>query len=806
MRIWTCVAKAYFAVFVAACYLACSNGSGTVAAEEGSSSSKSGFIIDSLTGDTIRDTVRVYPDTTLRYVGNSALVITEIASLNLDWMDRDGDDPSWVELYNSGADTANLKGYALVENLKEPKKWVFGNEWIPPKSFRTIFCDKKDVVTVYGIKDTVDADKNVLHSRTHTNWKLDKSGGTIYLIDPSNAIRDTADYPELAGGVSWGIVDGGAWKYFGKSTPEKRNTESTAYDAMAPSVDLSSIKAGFYDEKGVTINPPTMESGVILRCTTDGSAPTSSSKEFNTSMTISKNTPLRCSAFKSGTLTKEVITKTIFVGETVKMPVVAVSVDPVFFQKHYVDASYCYSSGPSCAPKGLYEDVEFPAHIEYFENGSSSDGPAFDVDAGISLFGNWSRLENKKSIAVVMREDYQDGKIHYPLFETRKETANTFRSFNLRNNGNRYVSDYLEDAMAGALLEGSGVDYQRSRQVVVFYNGNYYGIHDMRERFNKHYVETNYGIDANSVEVIKHLGHDITSNTNSTKNWTDLLDLVNKNDAVSDADYATLKTMMDMANFADYMSFEIYMHNGDWPGNNVRAWRSPDQPYKFMAYDMDHGLDWSWVACGSFKNDANAEGTNMFDWIASGGCKAYTDKRAFASIFNHLIKNANFKRLFINRSAVMFNDFANSSRVKSILESMAATLDESETERDMKKFDQTDRGYYNVCEKPFSISGSCMKSWAEKRDGTVISDYQKKFGLGNMITVKINASGSGTVLLEGGKLPSTSYTGSFFSGNKMELTAVPNGSAVFTGWIDGDKSNPRIVTPSDKATYTATFK
>ena len=806
MRIWTCVAKAYFAVFVAACYLACSNGSGTVAAEEGSSSSKSGFIIDSLTGDTIRDTVRVYPDTTLRYVGNSALVITEIASLNLDWMDRDGDDPSWVEIYNSGADTANLKGYALVENLKEPKKWVFGNEWIPPKSFRTIFCDKKDVVTVYGIKDTVDADKNVLHSRTHTNWKLDKSGGTIYLIDPSNAIRDTADYPELAGGVSWGIVDGGAWKYFGKSTPEKKNTEATAYDAMAPSVDLSSIKAGFYDEKGVTINPPTMESGVILRCTTDGSAPTSSSKEFNASMTISKNTPLRCSAFKSGTLTKEVITKTIFVGETVKMPVVAVSVDPVFFQKHYVDASYCYSSGPSCAPKGLYEDVEFPAHIEYFENGSSSDGPAFDVDAGISLFGNWSRLENKKSIAVVMREDYQDGKIHYPLFETRKETANTFRSFNLRNNGNRYVSDYLEDAMAGALLEGSGVDYQRSRQVVVFYNGNYYGIHDMRERFNKHYVETNYGIDANSVEVIKHLGHDITSNTNSTKNWTDLLDLVNKNDAVSDADYATLKTMMDMANFADYMSFEIYMHNGDWPGNNVRAWRSPDQPYKFMAYDMDHGLDWSWVACGSFKNDANAEGTNMFDWIASGGCKSYTDKRAFASIFNHLIKNASFKRLFINRSAVMFNDFANSSRVNSILESMAATLDESETERDMEKFDQADRGYRNVCDKPFSISGSCMKSWAEKRDGTVISDYQKKFGLGNMITVKINASGSGTVLLEGGKLPSTSYTGSFFSGNKMELTAVPNGSAVFTGWIDGDKSNPRIVTPSDKATYTATFK
>jgi hypothetical protein len=74
-----------------------------------------------------------------------------------------------------------------------------------------------------------------------------------------------------------------------------------------------------------------------------------------------------------------------------------------------------------------------------------------------------------------------------------------------------------------------------------------------------------------------------------------------------------------------------------------------------------------------------------------------------------------------------------------------------------------------------------------------------------MVSMQINASGSGSVLVEGRKVPS-SYSGSFFSGNKMELTAVPNGSAVFTGWNDGDKSNPRIVTPSDKATYTATFK
>jgi hypothetical protein len=55
------------------------------------------------------------------------------------------------------------------------------------------------------------------------------------------------------------------------------------------------------------------------------------------------------------------------------------------------------------------------------------------------------------------------------------------------------------------------------------------------------------------------------------------------------------------------------------------------------------------------------------------------------------------------------------------------------------------------------------------------------------------------------KLPSTSYAGQFFSGNAMELTAVPASGAVFTGWSDGKTENPRIVTPSAGATFTANF-
>ena len=88
-------------------------------------------LFDSITGDTVikyikYDTVHVPADTTLHWVGNSALVITEIAPVNLDWLDEEGGDPGWVEIYNAGDVPANLKEYSLVENLDKSRKWIFG--------------------------------------------------------------------------------------------------------------------------------------------------------------------------------------------------------------------------------------------------------------------------------------------------------------------------------------------------------------------------------------------------------------------------------------------------------------------------------------------------------------------------------------------------------------------------------------------------------------------------------------------------------------------------------------------------------
>ena len=754
--------------------------------------------------DTVRviDTVYIPQDTSLIWVGQSALRITEIAPLNTDWLDENGDDPSWVEIYNSGDKDIDLKGYTLVENMKNLRKWVFGSYVLKAKSFLVVFCDKKNISAV----QSADLDGG-RHTRPHTNWKLDKDGGTIYLIDKYNGIRDSVEYPELTAGLSWGIVDGGYWKYFEKPTPEKPNTASKAYDDVAPEADMSGLKSGFYSEP-FKLNPPALDEGVKLRCTTDGSVPTENSPEFNSPKTIDHSVAFRCATFKKGALPNKVTTRTFFVDEDqVKMPIVAISVDSSFFREHYIKTS-CDAPKGCKDSAGLYADVELPVHVEYFENGSSTkNGSTWEIDAGISLMGGYSRLNDKKSVSIRMREEYQDGSINYPLFETRKGVNDKYKSFNLRNNGNRFVSDYIEDAMGGALLEGTSVDYQRSRQVVVFYNGKYYGIHDMRERFNKHYVETNYKIDANTVNFIKHLGKEVEASSGTTDAYMNMLHYVANNDfsGENNAKYDTVKTMLDVGNLADYMAAEIYMHNGDWPNNNVRAWSAPGHPWKFMVYDLDHGFDWTW----GVNNKEFTQESNMFAWIKKGGGnKPCKEEGCFANLYNQLIKNPDFKRMFINRSAVMFDSYTNGKNVEKIVNSMVSKIDKAEMDRDLAKFKQDQRYYTNSCpdNNGFSRDGSCLKKWANDRDPKVLQEYQEEFGLSGTVSVSIGATGNGTVLMEGMKLPSASFKGKFFGGVKMELKAVPDAGAVFTGWSDGVTDNPRLVSPTDGASFTAKFQ
>ena len=550
-----------------------------------------------------------------------------------------------------------------------------------------------------------------------------------------------------------------------------------------PSLFFYETKTHIYN-KFVTFKLQEEDSSIIVHCTNDGSIPTIDSPIYQENTSIEKNSIIRCIGFKDSIPATPTATHTFIIDSSIKMPIVSITVDPVFLKEYYINnRSTC---AEPCKTAPYWEDIEFPVHVEYFSNGSQSTESDFEIDAGISFAGNYSRWWPKKSVKIEMRQEYQEGKLVYPLFDTRPE-VNKFKSFLLRNNGSRYGRDFYGDAAATRILEGTGLDYQRSQQVVVFYNGRYYGIHDLREKINKHFIETNHGIDDDIVTIVKHNGNGDIKINDGTNDYYELMDFILNNSFDKDhqENYDWLKTQMDMNNFADYIAYEVYAQNDDWPHNNVRAWKTPNTLWKFIVFDMDYGFDYERIISGFDETET------MFEWI-----RKKSAKKEFGKFFTAIIENPQFKQKFLHRSAILFNLFFNSTNVEKAVDKTVSELDPDEMDRDLERFHRT---------LTFYKDGETMKTWAKQRDIDIWEEYRKEFDLPENITLTFKSKGHGKILIEDRSVPEN-YTGKFFGGVDMVLTAEPDAGFIFDSWEDGSRENPRTISPNDNRKYTAKFK
>jgi hypothetical protein len=550
-----------------------------------------------------------------------------------------------------------------------------------------------------------------------------------------------------------------------------------------PSLFFYETKTHIYN-KFVTFKLQEEDSSIIVHCTNNGSIPTIDSPIYQENTSIEKNSIIRCIGFKDSIPATPTATHTFIIDSSIKMPIVSITVDPVFLNEYYINnRSTC---AEPCKTAPYWEDIEFPVHVEYFSNGSQSTESDFEIDAGISFAGNYSRWWPKKSVKIEMRQEYQEGKLVYPLFDTRPE-VNKFKSFLLRNNGSRYGRDFYGDAAATRILEGTGLDYQRSQQVVVFYNGRYYGIHDLREKINKHFIETNHGIDDDIVTIAKHNGNGDIKINDGTNDYYELEDFILNNSFDKDhqENYDWLKTQMDMNNFADYIAYEVYAQNDDWPHNNVRAWKTPNTLWKFIVFDMDYGFDYERIISGFDETET------MFEWI-----RKKSAKKEFGKFFTAIIENPQFKQKFLHRSAILFNLFFNSTNVEKAVDKTVSQLDPDEMDRDLERFHRT---------LTFYKDGETMKTWAKQRDIDIWEEYRKEFELPENITLTFKSKGHGKILIEDRSVPEN-YTGKFFGGVDMVLTAEPDAGFIFDSWEDGSRENPRTISPNDNRKYTAKFK
>jgi len=562
-----------------------------------------------------------------------------------------------------------------------------------------------------------------------------------------------------------------------------------------PNLQFASCKKKFYTQDTVNNFP---ESGFFqktftiafpnnkpLNCETGGKIPTTESPRIS-AIQIDSSTTIRCADLFDSASTKTEIIRTYILEKAPDIASVFITTDP---NSLFDPDTGIYMEGPNAKEAfphygaNYWLDKEIPVFVELVE--SNETRPAFAKHAGLKICGNWSRANAKKSVAITFREKYGDKRLYYRLFSEFPELS-VFKGFILRNNGNNFDADYIRDRLASSLSEGLGVDYQRGRYSIIYYNGKYFGIHDLRERSNEYYFETHYGISHNNINLLK---ANNTVSAGTSKDYIDLINWIEQHNLDNKGNYNYISSKIDIDNFINYMQIEMFANNWDWPGNNLKKWNcaNPQTPWKWFLYDLDL----------SFGHTNKNVPQNIFDYVLSETSVIWQNSPNYTFLIRALLKNNDFKKSFINRMTTLTQMNFESTRVLSQIDKMMAEI-KNEIPRDQKHWELSASKMNNHLEK--------IKRFAQNRPSIIVQHLQEHFQLEEPFSVTLSINGKGNILVHNLPLDKTSLTIPFFKNFPITLSAVPQNGRTWVSWSDGDTNSNRTIVPGKIAELTAIFK
>ena len=625
-----------------------------------------------------------------------------------------------------------------------------------------------------------------------------------------------------------------------------------ANDATIKKVDKPcfSRESGFYKDAFLLEIATTTASGVKIYYTTDGSVPTNESTCYEgeiliqnrtnepnvlasktgigtlsgyiPNFNIDKSTVIRAIAYDEEGNASEVVTKTYFVGMEMEkynhLPIISIVTDPdnlfdyntgIYVQGATYDQWIANGGDPNTTNSwelpGNYTQEgrtwERPVHIDYFEGDGSL---GFSQDLGMRIMGGGSRSYEQKSLKFFAREEYGKKNVKYPLIPgLTKEVDDTtplttFKTFVLRNGGNDNFYAKLRDPYFQSLVEDRNIETQGARPVIVFIDGEYWGLYSLNEDYSDDYIKNNYNIDKDNVVMIKR--GKIEEGTEKDKLlYDELISFAKNNDLSVAKNYDELSHMMDIQSFIDFCATEIYLGNEDWINynNNYRLWRSrttSSQPYedgkwRWMIYDTEYSLD-LYNLGKNYEFDAIQY---IYDWGEIG-----QDYFTQIVLFEALMQNEDFKEQFVTT----FMDLANlnfepnsaSNKLDEIVAQYSPCINDS-----FYRFGPDFVVDYCVPQDYFNEQVDAIRSALYNRNHYVPNMLKKHFDLEKDpvdVTITTNTPVGGSVKINTIQpdFSNCTWTGKYFTDYPITVTAIPAEGYHFIGWLDDVISTEQTIT------------
>ena len=683
---------------------------------------------------------------------HAQLIINELMQSNIDCvMDNLNEFPdSWVELYNTDSVSVNLRDYKIGKDNNEATAWKLPSMVIKSKQYVVVYCDKEE-------------------KGLHTDFRLESGkGGEVYLFKGEAVIDKMTDLKKQpAPNIAYGReTDGGdAWGYQSEPTPGKANCGKTVNDILGEPV---------FSEKGCVFTssdartlilslPEGTPEGAEIRYTTNGSEPTRTSDKYITPITISNSTVVRAKIFCDGYMSppSTVHSYIFFTQRQLTLPVVSIVTDNKYLNdpKIGIYVKGTYQSGK----KNYSFNWRRPINFEYFENANETS--KLNQLCETRVMGNASREHKLKSLIIYANKRFGANRLKHEFFPDQRPGITDYKSIILRNAGNDFDYLYMRDAVIQrSMAEHADLDWQSWRPVIIYMNGKYKGILNIRDRSNEDNIYTYY---------------DGLEDIDMFENWWDLKegDWNNYNAfktfyAEHGHTLAEYEQWMDCGEFANLMIMNLYYSNQDFPGNNIVLWRprTEDGRWRFIAKDTDFGL-------GLYGHPVTYK---TIEWLYDPDYDSernWANQPEYSRLFRHLMEDQDFYNMFIDHCAVYMGDFLNEKGVRAIWDPMY----------DLIKYEYPNhRKLINAWWPNYDTELDDARSWIRQRTDIFYQQLADFYHLGTPTPLTINKD---AIDLEDIKftvndipLSEGTFNGKFFSNRIVRLNAVPTNGKEVTGW------------------------
>ena len=444
-------------------------------------------------------------------------------------------------------------------------------------------------------------------------------------------------------------------------------------------------------------------------------------------------------------------------------------------------------------PKDLW-DPEQGIYVQATQRGDAWERPvdmtfvdsdrrqSFHVPGGLRIHGGISRLYSKKSLRLYFRSEYGLDRLEYPLFgeiEGQADEVHSFKRLVLHSGGqDSHMDSYvhwtlLRNALLDRLTLEIGGCATRSRPVLLFINGEPWGIYQIRERIDRHLLADRYGItDASSESLDAPVdlldtpdGYPGVPLIGDRESWDHLLAHVRAADPADEAIYAYVQSQVDLDNMIDYYLLQIYAANTDWPNKNAYQFRSraPDGRWRWIPWDTDRGF-------------------GAFPFYSPGDVEADFIQRVLgpdldeskAPLFRMLVENPAFVSRFLARAAHLLNTTLAPESVIPLVDELAA-----EIEPDIAY--ETTR-WSSLAQWKASVKE--IKDFGARRPDYLRQHIVEWFDLEGTASLVLNPAvgGAGTVTIDDMPVPELPWQGVYWQGVPLHVQAVPAPGYRFVGW------------------------